>query len=104
MLSLLIATAGLLALGGCAGTNETWGKGKHALVCPQCKMVAVTVYRPYVGVRGHVGSPGPTTFYEDTCPGCQGAITTLFKEGKLKHKCSVCKESPFTCPISHPIK
>ncbi len=42
------------------------------------------------------------TTYEDTCPGCQGAIKTFFKEGKLKHKCSVCKESPFTCPVIHP--
>ena len=112
MLSIALAGAGLLALSGCASTNETGGKGKQALVCPQCKMVAVTVNRPYFpsygrhyygygGIGGY--RSGTTTFYEDTCPGCQGAIKTLFKEGKLKHKCSVCKESPFTCPVFHPL-
>ena len=102
----LLALAALLAVSGCASTNENAGKGKQALVCPQCKMVAVTVNRPYIGGAGHggygIGYSGPQTFYSDTCPGCQGAITTLFKEGKLKHKCSVCKDTPFTCPLPHP--
>lgn len=104
-LSIALAGAGLLAFSGCASTNETGGKGKQALVCPQCKMVAVTVDRPYSGGanRGAYGSyGGKRTVYNDTCPGCQGAIQTFFKEGKLKHKCSVCKESPFTCPVFHP--
>ncbi len=101
ILSIALAGVGLLALSGCAGTKETGGQRKQALVCPQCKMVAVTVNRPYSGTgRGHYG--GTQTVYNDTCPGCQGALTTFFKEGKLKHKCSVCKESPFTCPLSHP--
>ena len=103
-LPLLLATAGLLALSGCAGTNDTGGKGKQALVCPQCKMVAVTVERPVFRSGGRFGGygSGATTIYEDTCPGCQGAIETFFKEGKLKHKCSVCKETPFICPVFHP--
>ena len=105
-LSIALAGAGLLALSGCASTNDTGGKGKQALVCPQCKMVAVTVDRPYFPSGGRYSGyrGGPTTFYDDTCPGCQGAITTLFKEGKLKHKCSVCKETPFTCPVFHPVQ
>ena len=103
----LFALAGtaLLAFAGCASTNKTGGKGKQALVCPQCKMVAVTVNRPYFGWHGrgyYAGSNIPTTTYRDTCPNCQGAMTTLLKEGKLKHKCSVCKDSPFTCPVFHP--
>ena len=107
-LSLLLAIAGLLALSGCASTNETSGKGKHALVCPQCKMVAVTVQAPpYFGYGGRHGfgpaaSSRPITTYEDTCPGCQGVLETFFREGKWKHKCSVCKDSPFTCPVFHP--
>ena len=102
--SLAFAVAALLAFCGCASTNESGGKRKQALVCPQCKMVAVTVNRPYYGGgRGTLyGYGGTQTVYNDTCPGCQGAITTLFKEGKLKHKCSVCKDSPFTCPVFHP--
>lgn len=103
-LSLALAGAGLLALSGCASTNETGGKGKRALVCPQCKMVAVTRGVPYFGHGRFAGYRGTTEVYMDTCPGCQGAIETLFKEGKLKHKCSVCKASPFTCPVFHPIQ
>ena len=104
-ISVLLLLAFVAGFSGCAGTTETGGKGKQALVCPQCKMVAMTVNRPYFGWSGHGyynGSNIPITTYRDTCPGCQGAITTLFKEGKLKHKCSVCKESPFTCPLPHP--
>ena len=105
---LALAGAALLALSGCASTNETGGKGKQALVCPQCKMVAVTVNRP--DSAGDGDDPGPYGFgygrtqtdYNHTCPNCQGAMTTLLKEGKLKHKCSVCKDSPFTCPVFHP--
>lgn len=102
---LAFAGAALLALSGCASTNETGRKAKQALVCPQCKMVVVTTStRPYF--TGHrypysYGS-GATNFYKDTCPGCQGVIETLFKEGKWKHKCSVCKDSPYTCPVFHP--
>lgn len=104
-LSLALAIGGIiLALSGCASTNETGGKGKQALVCPQCKMVAVTRGVPYFGGGRFAGYRGPTEVYMDTCPGCQGAIETLFKEGKLKHKCSVCKDSPFTCPVFHPTK
>ena len=102
---LAVAGATLLALSGCASTNDTGGKGKQALVCPQCKMVAVTVNRPYFGGGGrgaYLSGGGTQTYYNDTCPGCQGALTTFFKEGELKHKCSVCKETPFTCPVFHP--
>ena len=98
----LFALAGtaLLAFADCASTNETGGKGKHALVCPQCKMVAMTVNRPPSGGAGRYA--GTQTVYHDTCPNCQGAMETLFKEGKFKHKCSICKDSPYTCPVFHP--
>jgi hypothetical protein len=32
--------------------------------------------------------------------GC-GWLRSLFKEGKLQHKCSICKEKPFKCPVFH---
>lgn len=101
---LVVAGGSFLAVNGCASTNETAGKGEQALVCPQCKMVAVTVNRPYISGSGPGAYLGgrKQTVDRDTCPGCQGAITTFFKEGKLTHKCSVCKESPFTCPVLHP--
>lgn len=43
----------------------------------------------------------PTLATRTFAPAVRGAITTLFREGKLKRKCSVCKESPFTCPVFH---
>ena len=83
---------------------------QEALVCPECKMVAVTTYQP---LSSGFGGPGwrsygwggpanPLHVYQHQCPGCQGAIVTLFKEGKLQHKCSICKEKPFNCPVVHP--
>ncbi len=94
MLSIALAAVGLLALSGCASTNKTAAKSKQALVCPQCKMVAEMV--------DFHDDNGPSLVESHTCPNCQGAMTTLLKEGKLKHKCSVCKDSPFTCPVFHP--
>ena len=102
-LSIALASAGFLALSGCASTNEIDGKGKQALVCPQCRMVAVTVNRPYLGIGRYSGYPGPTIIHRDTCPGCQGVLETFFREGKWKHKCSICKDSPYTCPVFHPL-
>ena len=110
MLSIALAGVGLLALSGCAGTNETGGKGKQALVCPQCKTVQTQAYLPAgpsfsragVSAYGLAGERYPITVSRHQCPGCQGAIQTLFNEGKWKHTCSVCKESPFTCAVIHP--
>ncbi len=90
----LLALAVVLAVSGCARTNETGSKGEQALVCPQCKIVAVTVHHRF-------GHHGPSTDYQDACPGCHGMMETLFREGKWKHSCSICKDSPYTCPLSH---
>src|SRR6516165_3252694 len=68
---------------------------KHQNRCPECKMVPVT--NPY-----RWGRSSRHQVYVDQCPGCQGAIVTLLKEGKLQHKCSICKEKPFNCPVFHP--
>lgn len=100
------ALAGILVLSGCAGTNETGGKGMQALVCPQCKMVAMTGNRPsgYEYRGGHEAhDESMRTVYNDTCPGCQGAIKTLLVNGRTKYECSICKGSPYTCPVSHPM-
>jgi hypothetical protein len=87
-----------LAVGvtGCA-TNQP---KKQALVCPDCKMVEVAVDTS----RWEPDAATPTastTRMEHSCPGCQGALKTFFKEGKLQHKCSVCAQNAFTCPVSH---
>jgi hypothetical protein len=84
---------------------------QEALVCPECKMVAVTTYKPgayrlgggpYSGIYRWGRSSYHDQVYEDRCPGCQGIIVTVLKEGMLQHKCSICKEKPFKCPVFHP--
>ena len=89
--STLFALVGawLLALSGCASTDGPKNK-QQALVCPQCKRVEFRTGPPHY------------TDSKDACPRCQGAMETLLKEGRLEHKCSICKQSPFTCPVLHP--
>jgi hypothetical protein len=94
-------------------------QGSESIVCPQCKMVAVATFPPYQSHAWVFASPSanfypgwssfgwgglsnPQKAYEDKCPGCHGAITTFAREGKLKHKCSICSEKPFKCPVFHP--
>ena len=100
-----LLTTAAVTLSGCVTPQATKDK-QRALVCPQCKMVAVRTIQPSFGNSaraGWAGVPRPTTVYEDQCPGCQGAIETFFREGKWKHKCSVCKNTPYTCPVFHPL-
>ena len=75
-LSVLLAGAGILALGGCATTKGIAGKGKQALVCPQCKMVAVTVSRPYLGDFGYSGYGYGGYGY--------GGTDTVYTEGRIR--------------------
>ena len=94
-------------------------RGNESIVCPQCKMVAVATFPPYQSHPWAFSSPSaswypgwssfawgglayPQKSYEDKCPGCQGALTTFAREGKLKHKCSICAQKPFKCPVFHP--
>ena len=96
--------ASLLALSGCASTEGAKHK-QQALVCPDCKVVAVAVEQPYyVGIRpSWFGRGSPAVFYLDQYPNCQGSLETFFREGNWKHKCSVCKDTPYTCPVFHPL-
>jgi hypothetical protein len=96
-LYLIVPLAVALAAGvqGCASKSPK----KQALVCPECKMVEVQVdtsawRRTRLGI-------GASTTMTHACPNCQGALKTLFKEGTLTHKCSVCAQNAFTCPVSH---
>ena len=122
-----ISLAGALAVllgtlfAGCATSTPSTAAGSKAesIVCPQCKMVAVATFPPYQSHAWAFSAPSasfypgwssfgwgglnyPQKAYEDNCPGCQGAITTFAREGKLKHKCSICTEKPFKCPVVHP--
>lgn len=97
--SSLIAVA--LLASGCATTPAL----EQALVCPQCKEVTIQQlperYDPQDGLSRTYWEFNKTRT-EHSCPGCQGSLVTLFKEGKLQHKCSLCEQSPFSCPLSHP--
>jgi hypothetical protein len=85
---------------GCATSRST----NQALVCPQCKDVAIErLPRAYSldEATSYSFWEREETTIEHSCPGCQGALITLFKEGKLRHKCSICEQTPFSCPVSH---
>ena len=84
--------AGLI-LQGCATTTAS-SREKQALVCPQCKMVDVETYQPEIAQQ--------TTTQEHRCPGCQGVLMNFLHQGKLEHKCSICGQKPFVCPVVHP--
>ena len=94
-----LGTAVALSVIGCATTKPA----REVLVCPQCKIVTVT--RTVAVIPDSEGNLPPedqeVTETQHSCPGCQGAIATLLKEGKFHHKCSICEQEAFTCPISH---
>lgn len=90
-----VALALILGMTGCA-TNRP---KSQALVCPECKMVEVTVENTSFG--DDYPTTTTSTYMKHSCPNCQGAMKTLFKEGKLQHKCSACAQNAFTCPMSH---
>jgi len=92
---LLIAIVTLAAFLGSCATSPTSGQ---ATACPDC--TTILVENPFVD-----DSPFEPEFHKrHSCPGCQGALTTLFKEGKLQHRCSICSTKGFFCPIIHPIE
>lgn len=89
IISVILATL----LASCATSSNS----SNATVCPDCETVLLDskVYDD--------GTYEPLVHKSHSCPGCQGALTTLFKEGKLQHRCSICSKQGFSCPISHPV-
>jgi len=86
---LIAGGVALLLLTGCASTKST----KQVLVCPECKIVLQEEFDPFSDTTD------VRMVEKHSCPGCQGALVTLFKEGKLKHKCSICSQTPYSCPV-----
>jgi len=80
---------------GCASTRPA----KQVAVCPECKTVVEEISR---GSESDYGAWNTREERRHSCPGCQGALITFFKEGKFQHKCSICSQGPFTCPVVHP--
>jgi hypothetical protein len=88
-----IAVVSLALLAGCS----THRPMQHAIVCPDCRTVMEEVSDPSSDY-----SYATTQISRHECPGCQGALATFFKEGKLQHKCSVCAQDGYSCPLIHP--
>lgn len=97
LLSLTVLLAAAAFAQGCA----TSASSRRALVCPDCKTVEVTEENSSWGYDSP--SPASSTRMEHRCPGCQGALNSLFKEGKLRHQCSICPQDAFTCPVEPPL-
>jgi hypothetical protein len=100
-----LGVGAIALLVGCATLGEA--RKPEALVCPQCRMVEVR--SPLSGLTDAIpafrtgsGAIYHGTTYEHRCEGCQGVLTPFFREGKFQHQCSICKETPFTCPVVHP--
>jgi len=92
---LLIAIVTLSAFLGSCATSHNSGQ---ATACPDC--TTVLVENQYVDDL----TVEPEFYKRHSCPGCQGALATFFKEAKLQHRCSICSTKGFSCPINHPIK
>jgi hypothetical protein len=58
--------------------------------------------RPGVGAYGAADPGYPSTVRQHACLGCRGTLTSLLREGKWKHKCSICQQLAFSCPVIHP--
>jgi hypothetical protein len=91
-LSVIVGAGALTLVTGCATRRPM----EQALVCPDCRVVVV---RDNARHRESYAFPEESVRHE--CPDCQGALTTLFTEGRLVHKCSRCDGTPFSCSISH---
>ncbi len=106
------AVLAALVLSGCATSQPK----KQAAICPDCKMVKVTVADIGWGAEVPIAEDGhettfgannsfpgdyTTTYLQHRCPYCQGAVKTFFKEGKLRHYCSTCDKMAAVCPKDH---
>lgn len=96
LLSLATAFSGVLLLTGCATADLS---KKQALACPECRMTEVVLENPSPG--SDYTTLTASNQREHACSYCQGAIKTLFKEGSLRHHCSLCAQEMFFCPTSH---
>lgn len=91
-----------MLLVGCATTdNNLAGK----TVCPKCRDIPIEFHDPN---RYDDSGVDVDAFRKDrvahSCPDCQDAFVTFFKEGKFKHKCTVCEANGYVCPMNHPVK
>ncbi|MDQ8195248.1 hypothetical protein QEH59_12485 [Coraliomargarita sp. SDUM461004] len=102
LISSLLAVTSIAFLSGCASTshseNASVSGSQAGTACPQCKSVLVQPSESYYMQWADEGYREPA-YFQHECPGCQGALTTLFQEGKFEHKCSVCETGPYSCEL-----
>ncbi len=94
----MAAAVTLVSFEGCADSPQIAGKAREAIVCPQCKTVAVPIDEPYyVGDRASwFGRGSAAVVYRHSCPRCRGSMQSFAREGRWAHECSICKASPYT--------
>lgn len=104
IITLLAMAVVALLIAGCQSPSQTDSKSQSAqqmssaTVCPQCE--AVLVDPDPDGMKLAIDGYAEPAYYEHSCPGCQGALTTLLQDGTLKHKCTICSEKPFSCDMT----
>lgn len=111
-----IAMAAILASLLSVSCVTTRKAPQSAIACPECRVVVTYVENeslPFEGLELVVVDGADAVNYDDfgpteerrhECPGCEGLLTSLFRRGKLEHRCSICSDSPYTCKVSHPVQ
>ena len=104
-MKLQILTISLLSLAGTAlfvgCTSLSSATGKQGTVCPDCKVVVETQRVQIDDFEYYAYGDQEVEVKRHRCPGCQGAVMTLIKEGTFQHKCTTCEGKPFVCSLSH---
>ena len=107
--AMFAVVAVIVLLQGCVSTGSTRGT-QQALVCPRCKMVETVAWllagpsfsRAGVSANGVNGLYPSPPLKKHECASCEGTMMTFARHGKWEHRCSICREGAFSCPMIHP--
>jgi len=69
---------------------------KSGVACPECRTV---VLGPFPSSGEWRGEP-PATVSKHECPGCRSVISIFTEGGKVRHECSTCKQTPYSCQVT----
>jgi len=94
VLFLMLLTAGCFTN---RRVNSTNSQGA-AVACAECRSVLLGPFPS----GGDWRDENPATVTRHECPGCRGVLTSTADEYTLRHECSVCKETPFSCQVAQP--
>lgn len=72
------------------------GSKQAAAMCTACKTTWVQVRTKTGGSKVKTYRPRAVM----SCPGCQSAVESFFKTGKLEHSCSKCGDGLQQCEVS----